>query len=210
MAYNNTISIPVDSPERLSSEDSVNLPEISSASKIINKSFGNVDDYIEVHIYNSNNQLLESDLNFTEYTFPENTTVSSEILVDPNKILSDRGYISGQFRIKINILKNKIFNTNEFPFIINEISRDRREIKATAPKTSNNIVDPATNRFISEIGSSVYFKEFSLNLGNDILVPCINILLDKTPKKHEILFKTLNPLPNTIKRGSAFKLVNFV
>ena len=112
MAYNNTISIPVDSPERLSSEDSVNLPEISSASKIINKSFGNVDDYIEVHIYNSNNQLLESDLNFTEYTFPENTTFSSEILVDPNKILSDRGYISGQFRIKINILKNKIFNTN--------------------------------------------------------------------------------------------------
>ncbi len=207
MAYNNTISIPVDNPERLSSEDSVNLPEISSASKIINKSFGNVDDYIEVHIYNSNNQLLESDLNFTEYTFPENTTFSSEILVDPNKILSDRGYISGQFRIKINILKNKIFNTNEFPFIIDEISRDRREVKATAPKTSNNIVDPATNRFISEIGSSVYFKEFSLNLGNDILIPCINILLDKTPKKHEILFKSLERLSSRVLLKSSFKVV---
>ena len=65
MAYNNTISIPVDNPERLSSEDSVNLPEISSASKIINKSFGNVDDFIYITnkldkgFYNTKKEIIE-------------------------------------------------------------------------------------------------------------------------------------------------------
>ena len=85
-------------------------------SKTIDKTFGRNDDYIELHIYNNNNQLIYSEENFKDFT--QENPLSSNIQIDPNKILTDRNFITGQFRIKLNILKNKIFNTESFPFII--------------------------------------------------------------------------------------------
>ena len=174
-------------------------------SKTIDKTFGRNDDYIELHIYNNNNQLIYSEENFKDFT--QENPLSSNIQIDPNKILTDRNFITGQFRIKLNILKNKIFNTESFPFIIKEISNNRREIKSTSPTTVNQTLDVAVNGFIADIEASSYFKEFSINLGNDVLIPCINILLNKGPLKHELLLKTLNTIPTGIQLKSEFKIV---
>ena len=118
-------------------------------------------------IYNLNNQVIFSEDNFQDFTLTgfseENSTVGKSILVDPEKILTSRGFNSGQFTVKLNILKNKIFNDSTLPFNITEISDSRREIRSTAPLIANNILDPAVSNFISEIESSVYFKEFSIN-----------------------------------------------
>ena len=190
------------SEENISSQDTLSL---SINSKTIDKTFGRLDDYIELHIYNNNNQLIYSEENFKDYT--QQNPPSSNIQIDPNKILSDRGYITGQFRLKINVLKNKIFNTSDFPFIIKEVSNSRREIKATSPKTVNQSLDIAVNGFIADIEASSYFKEFSINLGSDILIPCINVLLNKGPLKHELLLKTLNPLSPNVQLKSGFKVV---
>ena len=174
-------------------------------SKTIDKTFGRSDDYIELHIYNSNNQLIYSEENFKDFTQEE--PLSSNIQVDPQKILSDRNFITGQFRIKLNILKNKIFNSETFPFIIKEISNNRREIKSVSPIVVNQTLDIAVNGFIADIEASSYFKEFSINLGSDTLIPCINILLNKGPQKHEVLLKTLDPLPTGIQLKTEFKVV---
>jgi hypothetical protein len=175
-------------------------------SKTIDKKFGRSEDYIELHIYNINNQLIYSEDNFKDFT-KSNESISSNIQVDPNKILTDRGFVTGNFRLKLNILKNKVFNTIDYPFIIKEISNNRRETKSVSPKTLNSTIDIAVSNFISDIESSTYFKEFSINLGNDILIPCINILLNKGPLKHEVLIKTLDPLPYSISPKTSFKIV---
>ena len=40
-----------------------------------------------------------------------NTDGSDNFYIKPNEILKDRGFISGQYKLKFNILKNRIFNT---------------------------------------------------------------------------------------------------
>ena len=188
--------------------DTLNVEDIKS--KTIEKTFGRKGDYVELYIFNNNNQIIQSDNNFTEYTIPPNQDcypLTRELELDVDSILSSRGFTSGQYNLKFNILKNKIFDTPELPFIIQEISSDRREIKAISSLSSNAILDPAVGSFISELETSTYFKEFTLNFGNNVLVPSINILLNKGPVKHEILFKTLNPLPPSIKEKLSFKVV---
>ena len=84
---------------------------------------------------------------------------------------------------------------------------NRREIKSTSTKVINSTFDRAISGFISEIEAASYFKEFSINLGSDVLIPCINLLLNKEPIRHELLLKTLDALPNTIKTRTSFKVV---
>ena len=78
----------------------------NTSSKTIIKKFGRPEDYIELHIYNSNNQILLSEISFKDYTQP--SPLSDTINLDPEKILLDRGFSSGQYILKFNILKNMI------------------------------------------------------------------------------------------------------
>ena len=178
------------------------------STKNIQKTFGREEDHIELHIYNLNNDLISSDLNFTQYSIPKDSNkFTNELLFDAPKILLDRGFISGKYKLKFNILRQKIFQTDSYPFYIKSISSDRREIKSTTPDTNNKILEGAVGAFMSEIESSPYFKEFTLNFGNDLLIPCINILLNKDSLSHEVLYKSLNPLPSSISNKSIFKVV---
>jgi hypothetical protein len=192
----------------------------SLTSKVIDKSFGRGSDYIELHIYNVNDELIQSENNFTEYTIvldnsdgsqsnlnPPGSGMTSTIEINPVQVLRNRGFSAGKFKLKLNILRNKIFNSDQAPFTIKEISSNRKEIRATSIHTINSTFDNAIGTFISELESAVYFKEFSLNFGNDILLPSINILLNSRPQKHEVLLKTLNVLPNNVRTTLSFKVV---
>tara|TARA_R110002020_G_scaffold6422_22_gene27401 strand:- start:1679 stop:5545 length:3867 start_codon:yes stop_codon:yes gene_type:complete len=178
----------------------------NTRSQTINRTFGREGDYMEIHIYNLVDDIFHTDENFTDYAIvgeaPSNT-----ISIDPTLICENLGFTHGKYRLKLNVFKNRIFNSSQYPFIIKAISSDRREIRAVTPKVTNALLDPAVSRFISSIESSAYFREFSLNLGHDVLVPCINVLLNKDPLKHEILLKTLDPLPLNIQNESSFKVV---
>ena len=50
------------------------------------------------------------------------STDLSSINIDPNKILNDRAYIAGKYKLKLNIQRNKIFNSQNNPFSVKEIS----------------------------------------------------------------------------------------
>ena len=68
-------------------EDSLELENVTSRN--ISKKFGKTEDYIELHIYNSNNQLLYSETNFTDYTLPNDTGLSDNINVDPKQLIEE-------------------------------------------------------------------------------------------------------------------------
>tara|TARA_Y100001963_G_scaffold81031_1_gene112432 strand:- start:5115 stop:8936 length:3822 start_codon:yes stop_codon:yes gene_type:complete len=194
--------------DRFSIDDSLSIQEVSF--KTIDKTFGREDDYVELHILNSNGSIIYSEEDFKDYIIPAGQAcfpLTKYINVNPDKILTDRGFFSGKYTLKIYTLKNKIFNTAEFPFQIKEISNNRREIRAISAISTNEILDPAVGEFIADIESSVYFKEFSINLGGGILLPCINILLNKEPFKHEVLLKTLSPLNSGVVDQIPFKIV---
>ncbi len=186
----------------IQNNDSLIIPNVQS--KTIDKTFGKKGDYIELHIYNIAMKKIHSNYNFSEYTIPpSNNTI---IQINPTQILNSLGYTTGEYIIHLNPLRNKIFDTAERPFEIIEISNSRREIRSRT-FTSNEVLDPAVNGFIVNIESAAYFKEFSLNFGNDVLVPCINILLNKRPQTHQVLFKTLQNLPPAVTGNLSFKVV---
>ena len=174
----------VDSPVY---EDTISLPRTQIQSKTITTSFGREEDYVELHIHNTAGQLIYSEPNFQDYSLGGNTnawgvstaTTSHNIKLEPEKILSDRGYISGQYVLKIHIHRDKIFHSAAFPFYIKEISTSRREIKSISEETTNKLFDDAVMNFILEVESTSYFKEFVLNIGNGILIPAINLILNK-------------------------------
>ena len=158
-------------------DDTLIIKDLTS--KKLNTSFGREEDYVELHIQNINNQLIYSETNFADFT-TENQGAQrhTSLIINPEKVLRDRGYTAGQFKIVLHVHRNKIFNSSYFPFEIKEISGNRREIKSFTPDVDNALLDSEVNFFISEIESAAYFKEFSLNFGNGIIIPSINILLN--------------------------------
>ena len=136
--------------------------------------------------------------------------LASEINLDPESILKNEGYTTGKYKVKVNIKRTKIFNVLGNPFAIKEISGNRREIRTITPQIPNNTLGAATSAFISELESSVYFKEFHLSFGEDINILGINILLDKNTSKYEVLFKTLDPLPSFIDTQASFNICEYI
>ena len=205
MEENNKI-ISISTQEKIQLNDSV-------TSKKISKGFGRKEDIIELHILTSDDQLIHSEGNFTEYTFPDSSQESTptdtypEIIINPIEVLSKRGYVSGRLKIKLNIQRKKVFDSSTDPFSIKEISPSRKEVRIIAPKVSNEIFDRSVKSFIAEIESSAYFRDFVLNFGRDIRALGINILLNKNPNKHELLVKLLNPLPTSIQDQTTLNIV---
>ena len=121
-----------------------------------------------------------------------NGNLTTEIVVDPIQICKSIGYTTGKFKVKLLLKRDKIFNVKGNPFSIKEISSNRKEIRTITPKIPNNTLSAAVSAFISELESSVYFKEFYLSFGEDINILGINILLNKDTSKYEVLIKTLD------------------
>ena len=79
--------------------------------KTIPKTFGQLEDVVELHIYDENNNLIQSDLNFIDYE--KLPGQDHELKIHPEKILNDRGYLSGTYVIKLSFQRNKIFNDSK-------------------------------------------------------------------------------------------------
>ena len=186
--------------------DTLNLG-IEVSTKRLSTTFGREEDYVELHIKNTADQLIYSETNFQDYTLEDNNT---SISVNPEKILSDRGYTSGEYILNIHPFRNKIFHSSAFPFQIKEISTSRREVKTIAEGVNNKVFDEAIINFILEVESASYFKEFVLNFGGGIIAPGINLMLNNETQKHELILKTLEALPLSIIKNTKFKIVEEV
>ena len=178
--------------------------------KNIIKNFGQLEDSVELHVYDANNQLIQSQNSFIDYIL--DPTKPSEIKLNPRKVLKSLGYSSGKFALRLNFQKTKIFNIGKGPnpFIIKEISNSRTEIRTITPNITNALLDSAVTNFITELESSAYFKEFVLNFGQDRSAIAVNILLNKNTDKHEVLFKLHSPLSDSIGNSTGFKVVEHI
>jgi hypothetical protein len=184
------------------------IKDISNA-KDLPKKFGRPEDYVELHIYNGENMLLESINNFSEYSFPTDLSeeFTTELNLDAFKVLYDYGYTSGEYNLNLNIHRHKIFNTNDPLFTITEISPSRTEVRTTTPSIPNSMLENNIRGFIDEINSSVFFKDFILNFGDNSLATGINLQLNKRKKQYEVLFKLHEPLSQSETVGSKFSVV---
>jgi hypothetical protein len=175
------------------------------ASKEIQSSFGRPEDYVELIIRNTERQVIYTESNFQQYNVELEGNKIVSLNIDAEEVLINRNFTSGRYIIQIRILRNKIFNVSYHPFSIKDISTSRKEIKSVVNEADNELVDQEVENFILEIEGSSYFKEFLLSFKGGYFTSGINIVLNTDPLKHEILFKTINPLPLDV--GETFKIV---
>ena len=169
-------------------------------SKDFTRNFGDVNDYVEAHIYTKDNRLLQSDYNYKGYTVPSDissgaTSTVSSLIFDPAAHLQSVGYNAGDFKIDYRVYRKKLFNLAQKTFFINEISSDRKEIRLTSNIISETTVEENTLNFLYEIQTSPYFKDFLLNFGGNNTVNAVNIALDKNTNPFSIVIKLYQPLP---------------
>ena len=178
----------------------------------LTREFGRVEDYIELNIYNNNNDLLSHIRDFRDFSFSQEginptTGLSSELILNPVKVLSDLQFNSGDFKLEYRFQRKKIFNSFQKIFFIKEISNSRNEIRVISNDLSNTQLEHRYKLFEQEIQESEFLKNFTLNFGGGININAINIALDKKGDKYSILIKVSEPLPPHLSTNSSFRIV---
>lgn len=187
----------ITSDDFLTKFDTIDTDLVSTKDFIRN--FGEVNDYVEVHVYSSNNDLLFSNHNFIDYKLPEvlnggDKITTNSLILDPVSYINSIGFVNGLFKVSYNIFRKKIYNSIEKPFFIKEISPDRTEIRLGSNILSNVDIESGVLNFMNEIQSVPYYKDFLINFGDNEIVNAINIALDKSESNFSILVKLYKPL----------------
>ena len=170
------------------------------SSKNMTRNFGSAEDYVELYIEDPAGDNLYSIIPFMNYQIPgiyqpTDTYNIQELEFDPAADLQDLAISYGDYILTYNVLRPKIVKNYSLSFFIKEISADRTEIRLSTNNISNTDIETNTLDFIIEFQSVSYFKEFYINFGQGILLPAINVALDRNTNPYSILIKLLNPLP---------------
>ena len=157
--------------------------------------------YIELNIYNTNNELLTNDSSFSQYRISNDgqsalTNEVTKISIDPENILINYGFDQGEYITYFNFFNKQV--GSEFQNLyISEISSDRTEIRLDSNTLTNSDITEQTLQFIQKRENSEYFLDFYINFGNNQLYIANNIQLDNdNPSNPTILIKLYNPLPS--------------
>jgi hypothetical protein len=172
--------------------------------------------YIEFFVYDNNQNLLSSNLNFTQYTVQNdgqsagNEGNISEIILDPEKALIDEEFNQGEYIAYFNFLNHQI-GSDLLELYIAEISPDRTEIRLDSTSLTNMDIVEQTTNFITERENSPYFLDFYLNFGRNELAIANNIQLDnQDPNNPTILIKLYEALPDQFGLNSLLWVVTSV
>ena len=176
-------------------------------SKTFTRNFGDTNDYVEAHIYTKDDILLASEYDIKDYTLPAGNTLTTQLIFDPGKYLTDRKYNVGDLKVDYRVYRKKVFTLSSPTFFITEISKDRTEIRLSSNIVSNLTVETGVLNFINEIQTSQYYKDFLLNFGSNKSVNAVNIALDKNTAPYSILVKLYQPLPTEFTLKSSLWIV---
>lgn len=179
----------------------------------LQRKFGLPEDYVELHIYDLNKNLLKSNYNFIGYksllaSLPNSNNLITDLSVDPSKDSSEMGYDYGSIITLYNVLRNLFGSNSKSKFYIKTISTDRTELRIANNDISNDNLETYYNNFLLSFNAEAYYKDFYLNLENDRILIGINIALEKDPNQYNLLIKLYEPLPVDITLKDQFWLVD--
>jgi len=180
----------------------------------INQEFGLPEDKIEVHILSPQGEILNSLYDFKNYTnrhTNEDTSLYSNIELNPKNDLESFGYFNGQYDITYHFYR-QLFQSSEFnKFFINEISSDRTEIKLSSNNISYNDLGKSYLDFITLRNSRNFYTDFLLNAGDNKTYIGVNVALDNINTSLPSLYiKLYEPLPVNFNLKDEFWIVESI
>jgi len=197
--------IPILPPNPYSTNDDALI-----SSQMITSSFDPTVDYIEYIITTPNNSFQKVDYRYDGYSFPTNGTVVSssvsDIIINPELDLSVRGFDNGEYNVYYNFYKNELGSSYDNPsFFINSISPDRTEVTIRNINPNIDLVNQINSFKESLFNNVLYFEDFYLNFGNNVLAVANNIAID--PNTFDVIINLYNPLPNIITTTTSLWIV---
>ena len=163
--------------------------------------FNNDTDYIEVSVYDENQNLI--------YVTPEGeilTTYSvkeGDVLLNPEQDLSDLGLDIDTYFINYKFYRNRLASSSNFKYYITNISSDRTELQITSNQLDIDTILSSAQEFIQYRADANYFVDFYLNFGNNQNLIANNIALDG----ENVYIKLYEPLPAEFNLKSQFWVV---
>jgi hypothetical protein len=181
----------------------INNDDLSLLSpEIRNQFFGFENDYIELFVYDTSNNLISVDYNYKNFKLPSNVGATSDnklpiIEIDPIQDLQNLNYISGEFITQYNFQKSYISNPELAELFISEISSDRTEIRLNSTSISSDDLQSFAEKLIQDIESVSDTKYYIFNLSDNRQFLIINAASDA--ESQTLLLKLYEPLSSNIR-----------
>ena len=182
----------------------------------VNTLFNKEKNYVELHILNLADDLLESDYNYTSYKELGNAQSAGKegasiLTIDPVQDIKQYGYDTGDVKLLYHFL-NDLYSENNttVEFFIQDISPDRTELKLQTFNLTNEEVDTFTSQIREKLSTQSYFSEFRLNFKNNDLFIGINIDTLLENENRVIGIKLYEPLPIQYDLKSTLSIVETI
>ena len=160
--------------------------------------------FVDLYVYDVNQQLIATSLNFQGYSIEESSPTNkennlSQLTINP---IADLGTVglnsSGKYITYYSFLNNEIGDSNDILYI-SEISTDRTELRLKSSFLPNDQLVEIIEDFIDKREESEYFLDFYLNFSNNNLIISNNIKLSNEESLDpSVLIKLYEPLPSTL------------
>lgn len=163
--------------------------------------FGFENDYIELFVYDTSNNLISVDYNYKSFKLPPDIGATSDnklpiIEIDPIQDLQNLNYISGEFITQYNFQKSYISNSKLAELFISEISSDRTEIRLNSTSISSDDLQSFAEKLIQDIESVSDTKYYIFNLSDNRQFLIINAAVDTGSQT--LLLKLYEPISSDI------------
>lgn len=179
----------------------------------LQRKFSLPEDYVELHLFDLNDNLLKNNYNYTGYksllrSLPDQDNLITDLTLDATQDAINMGYDYGSVKLEYNVYR-KLFNSDiNNQFFIKTISTDRTELRISNNNISNIGLESLYNDFIVKFNNDPYYKDFYLNFGENRLLIGVNIVLEQNPSQYNLLIKLYEPLPTDLELKSQFWLVD--
>ena len=154
---------------------------------ILDTAFSESSDYIELAVYDENQNLIEEVSNLTTYTVKQ-----GDILLNPEQDLINLGLDIDSYFSNYTFYRRRLSSSPTQKYFINNISSDRTEIELSSNQIDEVDVISSTNEFIQYRENANYFVDFYLNFGNNQTIVANNIKLSNG----NVLIKLYEALPS--------------
>lgn len=182
----------------------------------IDNTFDSSKDFIDLHIYSLEGELLKSQLNYKSSTQAGSAAGAgkegaSNLEIEPFKDAIANGFKNGDVKLSYNFFTD-LLKTRKVPprFFIEEISSDRLELRLLTLELTDEEITENVALVKDRLENRSYFSDFRVNLGNNVLATGVNIDTAEYKDGQSVIIKLYEPLPNRVTKKDICTILEVV
>jgi hypothetical protein len=206
-----------DNPDNISGVEKFSQADSQLVNQFgINTLFDRNKNYVELHIFNLADEILQSDYDYTNYLELGNAQSAgkegaSVLTIDAVSDIKKYGYLNGDVKLLYHFVNN-LFSAGRAntQFFIQDISADRTELKLQTFDLSDEEILKYVKDIQDKFNNQPYFNEFRLNFQNNDLLIGLNVDVLVEGGNNIVTVKLYEPLPGSYGLKSTLSITELV